>query len=1583
MKALSQKNQLFNKQICMQSFLKRLHKKLKQSYIYGLPEHLEKIVTFEQYQRILNVATNSHLDIEPGSAVCILKKDDNSQHQWVFIFRDLQGGYGILVESNFIKKTSNENCRALVRLDIESCEYRDFNCIKVSKCHLNQVIQTIKLLKTIKSPYISFDFVLSYNVFEKSNKSDEGYFIISIDDKMPLSKYRQKNSTINLDVHLKNHLTYHLLSAVEVLHRNNITHGEILPKNIYMSNAQSSFPTLFLSGFDFIVQKLGVFSNGTSFGSGPLSPETISHLKSHTLLSDQLGAQNQLSKTIYEHSKNLFSEQKEKTTLQSLFVSNDLWGLANCVYFIQYNRLPSACLSDIQNIHNDKFLKSLFSPVFSYRKTAKEAIYTFRTLNPSYKCESVQFKREQYAYVPLISLGGASGLEPKMYNSLVYHLFNFLNQKMSHKISKNEVLNLGSMQVFYDLNQGWKFQLSAQVNETTHLFYSPYMVIMNKLFMNHFVYDHELGLGQAVLDNSKISTCKNPAMMDNAWALGIVLYTLKTGKLLSFNRQMNMSEITHFYSSLDKFPLIKRLLMVDTKKRINIAHAQQIFVNYNVNKSKNNLSAIRQRNYDVKTKKRKRNLIFKDMDCFLMNNDPRQGVNKKGSKKRAKLQEDKKEVVSYERYYSLSLEVCSLQKKLIKMQSEKEGSTLLSDRESVFKLGQLYHQKLAQLKKIRGVFKRNHLYKGVLSARLNELNKTITLSIESLKKLDKNINDLCVEQSKHVAFLKLGDNDHKLNKKMKDAHNNRKKMAMSAKMDIERVNWEIKFILKELGENGTVPRETFEYIDNYLEAKKQIELNPNMSLDYEKSVSLTHLKQLLDKSYDDNKSLEENIALFFEDPYVKFLMVAGGPVGGFDGSRKIIHLDDPSQPILSVADMQRTKGSYDTQLVQNFIAQYTQMIIHEAKNPNKIALYNAMNSTLAVGNDVIEKLTSIIEDQAFKAQFRLFTDFSEKDAESFRQVIFDLLKKDDTVGAFHSKGLSCGLSPFQTISQESPLDFWCHDRNVAFGFDRWKNEIFLKLSKLIGNPHDLSSLEADYNRLIKLSKQLGARMHQFLLTPKLLDTYSWLSGAYGYKVHSVAYNKKREIVHTHKIYEAMMLYLEDPNLFVDLSLKYLMELKRHHQVPSKVIDTDPYELTPINKKRSLAQLQARIYLSPELFNSKDLEFNKFYSLPFNKETQEYYQKSLQEFVIKICEKILHAKAIANTHSLKFNQVFPQLTQYKYEDSKHIQQAVSHIGCHAHRELFNLSEQPPNSLLYTQLKRIPIVHQNMEHYCLAISSFLTQSKFNVTANIGFFLEVFRACAIEGNWHVFVGLFEYLKSVYKDNLQEIIHWPYWLRQSSLFQILSINETIDPRVAPKENARNRVLNYLLSQSFLKSHFKELLVFTSPVYSLSALMIASLTQNTHALTLFKKKGGLRHYPISLYRWLAVSPFLRLVFLQNRRNEYGHIPGFVPKNWKKLSMLEWMTFIPLKDEVQCTPLTIEQLITKCTSQLSLDLKICRDFAQELQERLGKEQMRYFLNQWVLSQADPQKQLRKRLEFIFEQLEGLSIPTSSSKKFRS
>ncbi|HRE31109.1 MAG TPA: hypothetical protein PLD88_03955, partial [Candidatus Berkiella sp.] len=69
--------------------------------------------------------------------------------------------------------------------------------------------------------------------------------------------------------------------------------------------------------------------------------------------------------------------------------------------------------------------------------------------------------------------------------------------------------------------------------------------------------------------------------------------------------------------------------------------------------------------------------------------------------------------------------------------------------------------------------------------------------------------------------------------------------------------------------------------------------------------------------------------------------------------------------------------------------------------------------------------------------------------------------------------------------------------------------------------------------------------------------------------------------------------------------------------------------------------------------------------------------------------------------------------------------------------------------------------------------------------------------------------------------------------------------------------------------------------------IMIAALTQNVDAIVQFAEKAKLSNNQRLIYLWIAQAPYQHLAEIQRNIEQYGHIPGFVPPQWKMPSQFQ------------------------------------------------------------------------------------------------
>ncbi|HRE31106.1 MAG TPA: hypothetical protein PLD88_03940, partial [Candidatus Berkiella sp.] len=444
---------------------------------------------------------------------------------------------------------------------------------------------------------------------------------------------------------------------------------------------------------------------------------------------------------------------------------------------------------------------------------------------------------------------------------------------------------------------------------------------------------------------------------------------------------------------------------------------------------------------------------------------------------------------------------------------------------------------------------------------------------------------------------------------------------------------EMTFILREISPINDIEHDhaIARYKRKVNLAHKHLEANDSDDVEVNFDVvSVIHLKNFLKADYNPALSLKENIKQYFQDPLIRVMLYMGGEVEG----RKLY--DHPQIGLRPhIQDFQREGGQYDEELIEHLCEQLEQMVLAETQNAGTYALYNATAGDLSVGNDVIRELSSLFAGKGYDAMFRLFsTGFDYKTAEDFRKDVYETKKMMDEGSDFHSRGLCCGLSPFQPLQNESPLDFWAHNRNIQGGFDRWQQEILPKLDSMISDRKVIQELNREYQELVELSKQLGARMTQFLMSPEDIDQYAWLSGAYGFKLPAMT-TKLDQLAETDKLSEALNFYTEAPDDFIretenrrkifmdapENADKFVDHLGINHK---KEVYDETYN-TAIENRKNLGQLQARLYLHPDLFEPGRMQVNTYYSLPTNMKIEAEYHEKLHQFSEKICGLVIKAQ----------------------------------------------------------------------------------------------------------------------------------------------------------------------------------------------------------------------------------------------------------------------------------------------------------------------------------------------------------------------
>ncbi|MGD9593089.1 MAG: ankyrin repeat domain-containing protein, partial [Candidatus Berkiella sp.] len=793
---------------------------------------------------------------------------------------------------------------------------------------------------------------------------------------------------------------------------------------------------------------------------------------------------------------------------------------------------------------------------------------------------------------------------------------------------------------------------------------------------------------------------------------------------------------------------------------------------------------------------------------------------------------------------------------------------------------------------------------------------------------------------------------------------------------------EIGFIFRESQRRDKHYHEMAKHQERRLLVKKLVAANaqPQSQAKVANTPALVHLKQFLKANYDPNKSLEENIKRFFQDPYIKGMLHLGGPIGGIE------KLNDPHAVWIFKPDTENDyngPGVYNQEIIDYYVQQLKLMVEAEAQHPGSYPLYNAMGGNLCVGNDIIRELSSLLNFKEYGALFRLFSDdFNYPDAQSFREDIYDRKHLVDDGPDFHKRGMACALSPFQAMQEESALDFWSHNRNVQ-GFNRWEKEILPKLKEIVTDPKDIEELKRRHEELIQLSQQIGARMHQFLIPKEEVDKYTWISGAYGFQVPAAMRGGET----THHLSNAMDYYVSSPEGFIQDTEQKRKAYFEHNQDPhfqakkGKVYDTSYSEKR--DRERHLAQLQARLYLHPDLFEPGKMEVNTYYSGNPPPQLVAEYNLKVRQFSQRLAGIIIEAKDQNRLQAQKaphdLLQTIIPLRDLKNAPNTKLEAAKQKLQELVDLGVIDLPSEVQGSDLYKAISRITQMSPMPSNYISLISSELTKQSKSTDDKRNQLSACFYYAIANGDVKTFEALMSYYQSAEydykkfpidfdnlsngsenasamvlacKNNRTDMINKLISIRNDSFWSkwawniITSEQPSVNiRRTATESETANQPLHYLaqhanveafkqMIESMIKSRnlpsyfynqgvtlnannntplhilamnqpnvqhnrleilrylladnkgafdtlFGNNAILTPNNQGISPIMMAALSQNPQAIKLFAQNCGLSNNQTQIYLWISQDPAQRLPQVLNEINEYGTIPGFVPRGWK------------------------------------------------------------------------------------------------------
>lgn len=1019
-------------------------------------------------------------------------------------------------------------------------------------------------------------------------------------------------------------------------------------------------------------------------------------------------------------------------------------------------------------------------------------------------------------------------------------------------------------------------------------------------------------------------------------------------------------------------------------------------------------------------------------------------------------------VINYENYFKFSVQMNKLGDKIKELDfqiKETENSSQKNKLRAELKgaVTQFMDNKI-EVEQIRKYLLGNKGLIVQLEAQLQILFKEYDKNIKVIEDanflyqslLDKKIE--FIGQKVHpesVEFKKL-EQDILRAKKIKE------EVKSNAKSQTDYLGLEIEFAIRELHELGAINvKQQSSWIAHYkakkVTAKQRLAdtESKHSKFGIEDKTALTHLKMFLGDKYKPELSLKENIKIYFNHPTVREMLHKGGPVGGFQNLGEV----DERFVFKPNGDRYDEEGVYDEELIEHYSEMLAKMIEAEQNHPDSFVLYNAMTANLSTGNDVIREISAIFQDKEYNAMFRLFEEFSFENAEKFREHIYDKLKVMDAGEEFHKCGLACGLSPFQPMVEESPLDFWSHNRNVQT-FERWQKEIFPKLAKMIDDEETIKQLNKKYEELIQLSDQMGARMTQFMMTKEDMDKYTWMSGAYGFKLPAVKHENDN-VYPTPNLSDALAFYRKYPEEFVKRAGAERNKYLSNEENAKVFIDArgvnqrdKAYDRTYDNQKQereNMGQFQARLYLHPDLFEPNRMDINTYYASPPNVALEMEYNRKVKEFAQQICGLVMEKNRKLQQ---PIDDVPEELTKsfalrpFVYKDLRQYEEAVKLLD-----EMIPIDKPRPEKAtleepLMTQLLEEMKKSKKLSERINNIEAFLSKNSDSPSAKMAHLEKLFFCSIVTGNKEALDALIKYASSEKYDgknfpiNLDKIpnakgerksaLIFAAQYRQPELLQDLlnfresrvafinwGSNHLNITRTVIDEKTKNTPLHYLAEQGQLDS-FKKIanslsetrswtsymttvatqknasgnnplhfLAMNTPgtnhqridilkfivnemtkerydilfdpnaltdknASGISPIMIAAITQNFEAIDLLCEKAQLTNNQKLIYQWVAANPSKRIAIIQQNKNEYGNIPGFVSLDWKCHEKLKGFNLdLDQRDISKIKqPETIAQIKSHLVAALSLpDNKQTVEFYyKELVGAKSKEDIDIFVN---------------------------------------
>ncbi|MGD9592761.1 MAG: hypothetical protein AB7V32_09600, partial [Candidatus Berkiella sp.] len=364
-------------------------------------------------------------------------------------------------------------------------------------------------------------------------------------------------------------------------------------------------------------------------------------------------------------------------------------------------------------------------------------------------------------------------------------------------------------------------------------------------------------------------------------------------------------------------------------------------------------------------------------------------------------------------------------------------------------------------------------------------------------------------------------------------------------------------------------------------------------------MGLQHLKDFLGNRYNERDGLRANVAKAFQDPLFGDLFRT--PMGKIDGPTK----------------------AFTPAMKDHLIDQVVKMIENENEAKGSYVLYSAASSHYAVFQDLMTNLRSELDISDHQKIYRLFNEGFDayENANALQHRIYNVDKKHDTNSdKFGFFGMCCSLTPFQSSQAESAMDFWMHDTNIS-ETDLLEKVILPKLG--ITNPQDIARFKPALERIQALSKQMGGRMYQMQMSKQDIDRYTWISGRYGYKLPAAAKTVGPQPKATDKLSEAMEFYRENPQAFIAQNRKVFDSAIQTY--PEKMRGEVYYKQDvscaqrPRDDNQFLGQLQARLYLHPDLMHSDRLKINTYNSLAVSDALKQQYEQELKALTADILE----------------------------------------------------------------------------------------------------------------------------------------------------------------------------------------------------------------------------------------------------------------------------------------------------------------------------------------------------------------------------